>query len=528
MTASETTAGQTRRSRTGWAVAALAAVLLLVALDQTVVGTAMPQVISELHGFELYGWVTTAYLLAEMVAIPVFGKLGDRFGRSRLTMAGVGIFLAGSWAGGLSGGMTSLILFRGVQGLGGGIVLATLFALIADIYPDPARRARAQGVFGGMFSLASVVGPWIGGLITDHFSWRWVFYVNLPVGAVALVLLPIGLAGIAAGTPAEDRKPIDWAGAVTISGLAVGVLLGLTWVGDGDGWTSARVLCAFGAAAVFFAAFVVAERRAADPILPGALFLDRTVAGILLAVTALGFAMFGAIIYTPLFVQGVLGSTATGSGTVLLPLVLTMTASGILAGSLLAKWGRVRPFILAGAGLTVGGTTLLATLDAHSSQLTAGCFLVFLGVGMGLLMTAGTTGVQAAVSPDLLGSASSATQFLRTLGSTIGTAVLASAVARGYSSAYRPAGSTPRELAATLADPDVVSNADALGRITASGYPRETVDVAIGAAREALASGLRGAFVIAAAVAVLAVGGAVLMRDLELDPAAAGSRPDKH
>ena len=295
------------------AVAGLMLALFLVALDQTIVGTALPKIIAELNGFEKYAWVTTAYLLASTSMIPVIGKLGDIYGRKWFIVAGIFVFLVGSALCGAAWGMTELILFRGVQGLGAGMIFANIFTSVADIFPDPARRAKFQGIFFGVFALSSVVGPTLGGWITDNLDWRWVFYVNLPLGILSLFVLPAVLHQSARRLDAK----IDYLGAATITVSVVSLLLSLSWVGEGYAWDAERVVAGFIVSAVILVAFIFIELRAPEPIIPLWLFKSRVFSSAALLMFLVGIGMFGIILYTPLFVQGVLGKTATGSGTVL-------------------------------------------------------------------------------------------------------------------------------------------------------------------------------------------------------------------
>jgi len=411
------------RRGTVLAVAGLMLALFLVALDQTVVGTALPKIIADLDGFEHYAWVTTAYLLAWTAMIPVIGKLGDIYGRKWFIIGGVALFLAASALCGAAWGMTELILFRGLQGLGAGMI----FASVADIFPDPARRAKYQGVFFSVFALTSVIGPTMGGWITNNLSWRWVFYVNLPLGVFSLFALPVVLHQ---GATRFGVK-IDYLGAATITASVVSILLALSWVGEGYDWDAVRVVVGFVVAAVLLAAFIPIEHRATEPMIPLSLFKSRVFTSSALLMFMVGIGMFGIILYTPLFVQGVLGKTATGSGTVLTPLVLTMTAMGVIVGQVIARIKRITPFLIFGAVVMTLGIYLLTTLDANSTQTTVALYLMVTGLGLGPLMPTATLAVQSTVEKSLLGVATSATQFIRSLGSTVGTAIIGSLITSG-------------------------------------------------------------------------------------------------
>ncbi|HEX9057756.1 MAG TPA: MFS transporter, partial [Ktedonobacterales bacterium] len=316
----------------GWALASvligLLLTLLLSALDQTIVGTALPRIIGDLHGGDRYTWVVTGYLVASTTMIPVISKLSDQFGRKWFLMAGVVIFLIGSALSGASQTMNQLIAFRALQGIGGGMLMSLIFTLIGDIFP-PAERARWQGLFTGVFALASVIGPAAGGWITDNTSWRWVFYVNLPVGIAAFLALLIWLPANISARSSRYRgraalRRIDFPGALTAAGATVSLLLGLTWGGQIYDWNSPQVIGVLVAAGVLFIAFFIVERFAVEPLLPLDLFKNQVFAvGALLAL-GVGLALFAVAIYLPLFIQAVLGQTATNSGTVITPLTVTM------------------------------------------------------------------------------------------------------------------------------------------------------------------------------------------------------------
>jgi len=492
--------------------------LFLVSLDQTIVGTAMPVVVAELDGFELYAWVTTAYLLAETVMIPIVGKLGDLWGRKWILVSGVAVFLLGSFLCGIAPGMIELVVFRGIQGLGAGALLSTVFASVADVFPDPAKRARYQGLFFGVFSISSVVGPSLGGWITDAFDWRWIFFVNLPLGLLALAALPFVL-------PQSERVRggrIDFAGAAAITVSVVALLLALSWAGEGYAWDSTRVVVGLVIAAVFFALFVPIELRASDPILPFSLFRDRTMAAVCFLMFFFGVGFFGIILYTPLFVQGVLGQTASGSGAVLTPLILTMTAVGIVGGVLMSRTNRLKPFLVAGTAVMAVGVLLLTTLGVGSSTLTVAAFLFVTGAGMGLVMPTVTLAVQTKAGPQQMGVATSATQFVRSVGSTVGTAVIGSLVTAGYVDGLRSGApeNAPQQLVGSLEDPNALVSADALRALegAASQVPGGAglVDGLLTTARESLAGAIQSGFLLVLGTTILALLGALFVENLRL------------
>jgi EmrB/QacA subfamily drug resistance transporter len=392
--------------------------MLLAALDQTIVATALPTIVGDLGGLNHLSWVVTAYILASTISTPLYGKLGDLYGRKRLFQLAIVIFLVGSALCGLSQNMVELIGFRALQGLGAGGLMVGALAIIGDIVA-PRERGRYQGYMGGVFAIASVVGPLIGGFFVDNLSWRWVFYVNLPVGVVALVV-------VAAVLPSFGRRQshrIDVEGAILLAGWAGALTLALTWGGTQYAWGSPQVVGLFMVGAVLLAAFVVQETRAAEPIIPPHLFSNR----IFNACAAMSFlvalAMFGAIVYLPLFLQVVHGVTPTASGLRLLPLMAGVLTASIGSGRAISRIGRYRPFPIVGTLLMTAGMALLAGIGVHTSYLRLSLSMLVLGVGMGLIMPVLVLAVQNAVDRRDLGTATSATTFFRSIGGSFGVAI---------------------------------------------------------------------------------------------------------
>jgi EmrB/QacA subfamily drug resistance transporter len=510
------------------AVAGLMLALFLVALDQTIVGTALPKIIADLEGFEQYAWVTTAYLLASTSTIPIIGKLGDLYGRKWFIVGGAVVFLIGSALCGAAWGMTELILFRGIQGLGAGMIFSNIFTSIADIFPDPARRAKYQGIFFAVFSLSSVVGPTLGGWITDNFSWRWVFYVNIPLGLFSLVVLPFVLRQ-------SERRPgakIDFLGAATITASVTALLLSLSWVGEGYAWGDTRVVAGFVVSAVLLALFVPIELRAPEPVIPLSLFKSRVFTTSALLMFLVGIGMFGIILYTPLFVQGALGKTATGSGTVLTPLVLAMTFVGILGGQIIARVRRVKPFTIFGTVMMTFGVYLLTTMNVDTTQATVALYLGVTGLGLGLIMPTATLAVQNSVEKRLLGVATSSTQFVRSVGSTVGTAAIGSIVTKGYADkldASAPA-QAPDRLVTALENPQALVSEGARQALerAASAFPggEQVVAEIVQTARVALSDSIHDGFVLTLVCTTAAIGVALVMKNVRLE-APAGAAEGK-
>ena len=401
------------------AFSGLVLVMLLAALDSTIVSTALPTIVSELGGLERLAWVVTAYLLAQTVVTPIYGKLGDLYGRKIVLQSAVVIFLVGSVLCGLSRSMLQLVAFRALQGIGGGGLNVTTQAIVGDIVP-PRERGRYQGIFGAVFGLASIAGPLLGGYFTTHLSWRWIFYVNLPVGIAALVVLAIVLPG----RLRRVRHAIDYAGAallaVALSSLTLIADLGGTTLG----WTSAAMLALYAAAALGLVAFVTVERRATEPVLPPRLFGQRTFAVATTVGLIVGFALFGSVTYFPLFLQVVKGESPTSSGLHMLPMMGGMLATSIVSGQVISRTGRYRLFPIAGTGVMTLGLFLLSRLDAGSSTTTASLLMLVLGTGLGMVMQVLVIAVQNAVDYRDLGVATSGATLFRLIGGSLGTAIL--------------------------------------------------------------------------------------------------------
>ncbi|WP_435270876.1 DHA2 family efflux MFS transporter permease subunit [Streptomyces sp. 1222.5] len=399
-------------------IGALLLGLLLAALDQTIVSTALPTIVSDLGGLEHLSWVVTAYLLAATAATPLWGKLGDQYGRKRLFQTAIVIFLIGSALCGMAQDMPQLIAFRALQGLGGGGLMVLSMAIVGDLVP-PRERGRYQGLFGAVFGATSVLGPLLGGLLTEHLSWRWVFYVNLPVGIVALAVIAAAL-HIPRRT---SHHVIDYLGTFLIAAVATCLVLVASLGGTTWAWGSAQVvgLCVLGV--LLAVAFVAVERRAAEPVLPLKLFGIRTFTLAAVISFIVGFAMFGAMTYLPTFLQVVHGISPTLSGVHMLPMVIGLLLSSTVSGQIVSRTGRWKVFPLTGTAVTAIGLLLLHRLDEHSSTTEMSVYFFVFGLGLGLVMQVLVLIVQNAVSYEDLGVATSGATFFRSIGASFGVAV---------------------------------------------------------------------------------------------------------
>jgi EmrB/QacA subfamily drug resistance transporter len=488
--------------------------LLLSALDQTIVGTAMPRIIAELHGFDHYAWVTTAYLLTSTASVPIVGKLGDTYGRKPFLIGGAAGFVLASALCGLSQDMTQLIVFRGLQGVAGGVLTATVFTVVSSIFP-PAQRGRIQGVFSGTFGFASVIGPLLGGYLTDTLSWRWVFYVNLPVGLVALAVLWTSFPNIA---PSGRRKPIDYLGAATLVLAVVPLLLALSWGGQQYPWASPPVLGLLALFAVMTVAFVWVEAHATDPIMPLGLFKNPIVRVSSASLAIMSIGMFGAIMYVPLFIQGVVGSSATNSGTLLTPMMITMIGGSMVSGQLISRTGHYKPIGVLGLSVCAVGMLLLSGMGPDTTYGVMVRNMMIVGIGLGPVMPVFTLAAQNAVRYEQLGVVTSLTQFARSIGGTLGVALFGAVLAGGYAPLFGDAlspqlqASVPAELLDQFRNPQVLLNPNAaasLQQAFASLGPQGAAlwSGVLDAVRVALAGSLHAVFL---AAAVIMAAGAVM------------------
>jgi EmrB/QacA subfamily drug resistance transporter len=503
--------------------------LLLSALDSTIVGTAMPRIIADLGGLDHYAWVATAYLLTSTAAVPIFGKLSDIYGRKWFYVGGMIFFLAASALCGLSQSMGQLIVFRGVQGIAGGILTANAFAIIGDLFP-PAERGKWQGVTSSVFGLSSVVGPWLGGWLTDGPGWRWVFYVNIPLGLLAATVLTIGLPAIRG----HARAAIDWAGATLIVASTVPLLLALSLGGSQFAWASPQIVGLFALAIIMAVLFVYVENRVPEPIIDPDLFRNRTFTISVVSMFLVGAGMFGAIMYVPLFMQGVVGASAANSGAVLTPMMLSLAVASTIGGQIISRSGRYKWAAVGGLAVMTIGLFLQARLDVHTTFAQALLAMIVIGVGIGLAMPTFTLAVQNAFPLEQIGAVTAAVQFFRSIGSTIGVAVMGTMLTNVLATQLQIA--LPADLTQTipandaaLLNPQALASPEAAQALQArfAGLPNgdQLFAELMGAMREALAIAMHDVFLTSAFVAAIAVVISLMLREAPLQRRSRAAAP---
>ena len=498
--------------------------LLLVALDQTVVGTAMPRIIADLNGLSVYAWVTTAYLVASTVVVPVSGKLGDMFGRKPFVLVGMVGFMIGSWLSGLSQSMPELIAFRAVQGIFGGVLFANTFTVLADIF-EPAQRVRMQGLFGAVFGLSSVIGPTAGGWITDNLTWRWVFYVNIPVGVLAILTTAVFLPFVKSKA---SWREIDFVGVLLLSAGVIPLLIGLS-ITNTHAWTSPEVLTLLIGGGVILVAFWAYETRSArNPIVPFELFRRNQFAVMALMSFFTAVGMFGGILFVPLLYQGVLGVSATNSGNLLIPMMGGLVVFSTISGQLLPRIKFYRIIGVLGIAGMILGMLLLTTVTTSTSQWTVAAYTVIMGGGLGLTFPLSISVVQVALPQQVVGVATSQMQFWRNLGGVVGTGVLGSILANRLTTHIQsqlaalrlppqfriPSGGSPQ----SILDPNNLAHIRA-GLAPAA---RPVFDQVIHAIRLGLADAIHDVFLIGAVILIVAMVASAFLKEV---PIPRGRRP---
>ncbi|WTX76667.1 MFS transporter [Streptomyces sp. NBC_00647] len=485
---------------------ALMIAMLLAMLDNMIVGTAMPTIVGELGGLEHLSWVVTGYTLATAASTPIWGKLGDMYGRKGAFMTSIVIFLIGSALSGMAQDMGQLIGFRAIQGLGAGGLMVGVMAIIGDLIP-PRERGKYQGMMAGVMAFAMILGPLVGGTITDHWGWRWSFYINLPLGVVALIAVSVVL-----HLPKKRvEAKIDYLGAGLLALGISAIVLVTTWGGTEYAWSSARIMELTGIGVASLVGFVFWQTKAAAPVMPLHIFRSRNFTLMSTIGFITGFVMFGAVLFLPLYQQSVQGASATNSGLLLLPMLGAMLAVSMVAGRVTTNSGRYKIFPLVGSVLMIVGLFLLSLMDTETTRLTSGLYMAVLGAGMGCLMQVTMLVAQNSVEMKDMGVASSSTTLFRTLGSSFGVAIMGALFNHRVQDVMSErAGAIGSKLTEKSAQLDAAS----LAKLPAAA--RE-------AYQHAVSSGTHSAFLLGSVVAVLALVAAVFVKEVPLKGAGAGA-----
>ncbi|MEV6687495.1 MDR family MFS transporter [Streptomyces sp. NPDC051130] len=487
---------------------ALMIAMLLAMLDNMIIGTAMPTIVGELGGLEHLSWVVTAYTLATAASTPIWGKVGDMYGRKGSFLTSIVIFLIGSALSGMAQDMGQLIGFRAIQGLGAGGLMVGVMAIIGDLIP-PRERGKYQGMMAGVMALAMIGGPLVGGTITDHMGWRWSFYINLPLGAVALAMVSAVL-----HLPKKKAQgKIDYLGAALLTLAITSTVLVTTWGGTEYAWGSGEIIGLIVVGVVAIAAFLFAETKAAEPVMPLHIFRSRNFTLMSVIGFLVGFAMFGGVLYLPLFQQAVQGASATNSGLLLLPMLLSMMVVSLIAGRVTTSTGKYKIFPIVGGALMVVGLFLLATMDTDTTRLVSGLYMAVLGAGLGFLMQITMLVAQNSVDMKDMGVASSSATLFRTLGGSFGVALMGSLFTSQVTDTMTDRLGPAAAAKAGSAQLDAASLAK-LPAVMREAY------------QHAVAAGTHSAFLLGAAIAVLGFLAAWFVKEVPLrgaGPAAAGA-----
>jgi EmrB/QacA subfamily drug resistance transporter len=501
-------------------------VMLLASLDQTIVSTAMPRVIADLHGFDRYTWVSTAYLLTSTVMVPIYGKLSDLFGRKPIFLFGVVVFLIGSALSGASQSMNQLIAFRALQGVGAGALMPIAIAIVGDLF-TPRERGKWQGLTGGVWGISAIIGPTLGGWITQNASWRWVFYVNLPIGIAALLVL-IFLMPTLRGR-AKDVS-IDYVGAALLVLGTVPLLLGFTFAGSQYDWLSPQIIGLFAGAFVALVSFIIyeawLERRGGQPIIEPSLFKNSIFSVSTLVTMIFGMALFGGIFFIPLYVQGVVGSSATSSGLVLTPLMLTSVVGSVVSGQLVSRLGKYKWIAILGMLVSVAGVLLLVRLNVNSTNNDVLLAMLVLGLGLGIGMSLYTLIVQNAL-PTKIGQSTATLTFFRQIGGTIALAAMGSVMTAAYLPAFHgalPAAiihAVPAQFLTAFNNPQILLSPTTLAQIQSHAAAMGPQSVAmlhqiIEAVKIGLAQGIHNVFVLSLGLMIVGLVAVLFLKEIPL------------
>jgi EmrB/QacA subfamily drug resistance transporter len=482
--------------------------MLFAALNQTIVGTSLPKIIADLGGIEYYSWVFTIFMLTSSITAILVGKLSDIYGRKPFILLGIGVFTAGSLLCGISESIFELILYRGVQGFGGGMIMSTAFTAVGDLFP-PRERGRWQGIMSSVFGLASVFGPTLGGYIVDHFHWHWVFWIFLPFGLVAFAAIYFLFPSV----QRKEKESIDYTGSLLLTLTMVPLLLSFTWAGNQYDWASPEIIGLFAVTIVAFFLFVLTEKRVSSPVLPLDMFKNKVFTVSNIIGFFLGAGMFGSIMYMPFFIQGVMGTSATKSGFVMMPLTLAMVAGSTISGQIITKTGKYKKLAMLGLFIMVSGMTSMHFMDTQTTNTTAIFNMILVGSGLGIAFPIFTLTVQNAVEHKYLGVSTSSVQLFRQLGGTIGVSIMGSVMNNSLADHFNKESQklvasspsvTPEmgEQIKELANPQVLLNQEAVIE-KFSALPPESLNVikqVLGILRESLSYALNGVFLTGAIV----------------------------
>jgi EmrB/QacA subfamily drug resistance transporter len=531
-TATPMYAQQLPKKQVFWMMAGVMLAMLLGALDQTIVGTAMPRIVADLGGFSLYTWVTSIYMITSAVVIPIVGKLTDTYGRKIFYIIGVAIFAGASLGCGLSQSMTQLIIFRGIQGIGGGVLMTNAFTVIADLFP-PDKRGKYQGLLSAVYSFASVIGPTTGGYLTDSVSWHWVFFINIPLSAIVIFVFMKFFPGFQRD---NIKHPIDYAGLTALVLMVGSAMLALSWGGVNYTWGSPVIIGLFAFAAVMFGVFLFVESKAREPIVPLYLFKSRIVSVANAVSFMMGMGMFGCIVFVPLYLQGVLGYSATASGNMQIPQSIAVMISSLIVGQVISRRiGKFRLMSIIAMGLICIGIFLLSRLTTSSPYWYVIIDICIMGFGMGITLPLLTLAIQNNVPYKVLGVATSSNNFIRSFGGAVGLAVLGAVMNNRFFSVFM--NSIPEnvknavpldQLTALARNPNALVNAGAQEQLQQilnqptldPGTYGRVMDIL----KESLNLAITQAFFVGSCVVLLGVAVAFLMKDKSPMEASAAQR----
>ena len=497
--------------------------MFVSALDQSIIATAMPKILADLGGFKLLSWVFTTYLLSSTVVVPVVGKLSDMFGRKPFLLAGIALFVGASAAAGAAPSMLFLIGARTVQGVGGGIIFSCVFATMGDLF-TPIQRAKYMGYFISSFTIASLIGPAVGGFLTDGPGWRWCFYINLPVGAIAMIFIWFNLPATKTGGRLSD---VDFAGAALLGVATTALMLALVWAGERFGWGAPETVGLFGVAGALILAFLWQESRHPNAILPLALFRNRTFVYGCLIVSCMGTGLFGAVQFLPTFLQTALGSSATASGLISTPQAVGLLVSSIIGGQIVARTGRFKYTVLVGASLTAISAFLLTTMDEHTIPWHISVYMVISGLGGGMIGPLMSVVIQNSVSHEFMGVATSSRQFFMQISQVIGVAVFGVIFTTSYSTTFTDETARVREAIPAVAyaefqDPTLALDPARYAAVRATvlalpdGRGESLLSEALGAQKDAVTVGIRRLFFVSLGIGVVMMFLAATIREVPI------------